>query len=168
MQTIALLLLAALATVLACAWLRRSKRTTFANIGEGTRESGNITKLTDAALASRFLLVIKGTDDAHVAVAASTDEPWGCVTDEAAGAEEPVNVAILSCKAGTIRMVTDGGGALAIGDNLVPATGGKVKIAGTTAATKYFIVGKAMSAAAATDGIEVEVAPIGAWKTMPA
>lgn len=134
----------------------------LANIAEGTH-AGGITKLTDAAQALRFALVKVGTDGDHVAVAGAADTPYGVCTDEAAAAEEPVNVQPLATAHGTMRVVNDATGALAVGDQLVPAAAGKVKKI-AAGAGNYYVVGIAMQTAAA-DGDVLEIIPIGSWKT---
>ena len=143
---------------------RRGLSIDLANIGEGTHGNGALSKRTDAAHASRYLLGKFGSDVDHVAIAGAADVPLFLVTDEAAAAEDLVACQLLAVSDGTVKMVTNGAGVLAAGDLLVPAAGGKVakKAAG---AGNYYIVGIALQAAAATDGLELEVVPIGAWQT---
>lgn len=156
-----------LAAVLA--WLsvlaqRAMGRTALANIAEGTHQNGILNFRTDAALATRYLLLKRGSDDAHVAVAGASDTPIYVALDEAGAAEEPIACQAIACASGTIKLITNGAGALAAGDVLVPAAGGKVaKIA--AGAGNYYVVGIATAAVAATDGEQLEAIPIGAWKT---
>lgn len=134
----------------------------LANIAEGTREGG-LTKYADAAQTLRFALVKVGTDGDHVAVAGASDTPYGVCTDEAAAAEDIVNVVPLACANGTVKVVNDATGAIAVGDLLVPAASGKVKKI-AAGAGNYYVVGMAMQTASA-DGDVMEIIPIGAWKT---
>ena len=146
-------------------WVRRAKgQVALANIAEGTHQNGILNFRADAALASRYLLLKRGSDDAHVAVAGASDKPLYVALDEAAAAEDPVACQAIACACGTIKLVTNGAGALAAGDDLVPAAGGKVaKI--PAGAGNYYVVGIATAAVAATDGDQREAIPIGAWKT---
>jgi hypothetical protein len=146
-------------------WAHRARgRTALSNIAEGTHQSGILNFRADAALASRYLLVKRGSDDAHVAVAGAADAPLYVALDEAGAAEDPVACQAIGCCAGTVKLVTNGAGVLAAGDILVPAAGGKVaKIA--AGAGNYYVVGIATAAVAATDGDQLEAIPIGAWKT---
>jgi hypothetical protein len=134
----------------------------MANIAEGTRQGG-ITKFTDAAHTLRFLLVKFGSDANHVAIAGAADTPWGVCTDEAAAAEEEVNAQPLACCQGTIKLVNDATGALAVGDLVVPAASGKTKKI-AAGAGNYYVVGMVVQAAT-SDGDVYEAIPIGAWKT---
>jgi hypothetical protein len=128
-------------------------RLVASNIAEGTH-SGNLTKLTDAAIATRFLLVKKGSDTAHIAVcSAITDRPIGVCTDEAAAAEEPVNVALLGSSKSTLKVVASG--AIASGTRVAVTAAGKVQ---TAVATQYPI-GIALTDAGA-DGDILEIDPI--------
>lgn len=123
------------------------------NIAEGTH-AGNITRLTDAAIATRFLLVKKGTDTNHIAVcSAITDRPIGVCTDEAAAAEENVNVALLGSSKTTLKMVA--GAAITSGARVATMASGKVQ----TAVTTQYPIGVALTDAAA-DGDIIEVDPI--------
>lgn len=141
-----------------------SRRIALANIGEGERLTGNLPRLSDGAIATRHLLVKRGTDDKHIALAGAADTPYGICTDEASAAEEPVNVRLLACASQTVKLVSDGSGALAFGDILVPAASGKVKKI-AAGAGNYYVVGMCLATVAATDGEVFEAAPIGAWKT---
>lgn len=134
----------------------------LANIAEGTHD-GSLTKYSDGAIASRFLLVKAGTDSDHIALSGATDTPYGVCTDEASAAEEEVNVNLLACNKQTQKVTNDATGAIAFGDLLVPAANGKVKKI-AAGAGNYYVVGMALQAAAA-DGDIFEMAPIGAWKT---
>lgn len=125
------------------------------NIAEGVHGDGCVTKLTDAALATRNLLVKIGSDISHVAVTtAATEIPLGFVNDEATAAEEYVNVQLLGSKQGTVLAVASA--AITAGDLVVAAANGKIATLSAGAGT-YYIVGRALNAAGA-DGDLVEVA----------
>lgn len=155
----------AAAAALLSSWVCRARGlTALSNIAEGIHQTGVLNFRADAALASRYLLLKRGSDDAHVAVAGASDTPIYVALDEAAAAEDPVACQAIACAGGTIKLVTNGAGALAAGDVLVPAAGGKVaKIA--AGAGNYYVVGIATAAVAATDGDQLEAIPIGSWKT---
>lgn len=162
-----LALLAALAmSAIAASFQRllRPRSIALANIAEGVHGSGILNFRTDAAHSTRYLLVKRGTDDAHVAIAAAVDTPLYICQDEATAAEDPVACLAIAAASSTVKVVTDGTGALAAGDVLVPAAGGKVKKI-AAGAGNYYVVGIATAAVAATDGDELEMIPIGAWKT---
>jgi hypothetical protein len=90
----------------------------FANIGEGTRESGHISLLGDATsnsgagplTTSRYLLVKFSTDGNHFTNCGSGDTPLGIAQDvwDANNTDVPVNIAICGAAPGTQRVVTDG------------------------------------------------------------
>jgi hypothetical protein len=127
-----------------------------ANIAEGTHEGG-ISKLADAAITTRYLLVTRGTDDDHIAaVTAITDEPLGVCEDEPAAAEDPVNVQLLGLSARTMKMVA-GEAIASINTRLYMGATGKVMKESGTPAT-YWFVGKNLTVAGA-DGDVIEVIP---------
>lgn len=152
---ITLLILPLLATAL-CLWRKRNHGLAI-NVGEGTHESGCVTRRADAVISTRHLLVKIGSDAAHIAVtAAVTDIPLGVVPDEAEAIEDPVHVRLLGCSPGTVKMVANAeitAGALVT----VGAAGGKVAPLPAGAGT-YYIVGRALTYASG-DGAELEVAP---------
>jgi hypothetical protein len=112
-----------LAWTAAFPFLARAK-TQFANVGEGTRESGHDSLIFDAggatanaaALAAnttskgRYLLYKKSTDADHITVCGLNDVSVGICQDayDANNADVPVNVALHGCAPGTQRVVTDG------------------------------------------------------------
>ena len=81
--------------------------------------------------------------------------PLGVANDEASAAEESVNVQLLGSKQGTVLMVASA--PITAGDLLQAAAAGKVATLGTGGNGTYYIVGRALNAAAA-DGDLVEVA----------
>jgi hypothetical protein len=120
----------------------------------GQHEGGNITKFTDAAITERFLLGKIGSAADRIAVAGAADIPIGVITDEAAGAAEPVNVRLLGSSRGTQTMVASA--PIAQGALLEPAANGRVATLGAGAGTHH-VVGRALDAAAnAGDLIEVD------------
>jgi len=131
----------------------------LANIAEGTHGGGAFSKKADAAIA-RYRLCKFGSDADHVVYAGAGEQALFVATDEAGAAEDLIGVQALALSGGTVKMVTNGAGVLAAGDLLVAAANGKVakKAAG---AGNYYVVGVAAQAAAATDGDELEVIPIG-------
>jgi hypothetical protein len=123
------------------------------NVAEGTH-TDSVSKLTDAAIATRHLLYRRGSDDNHIAASAASDAlpPLGPVADEAAAAEEYVAVQLLG-KGSTKLMIASE--AMTVGDEVWTAAAGKVQDR-TAAAGTYWIVGTALTAAGA-DGDIIEV-----------
>lgn len=126
-----------------------------ANIAEGTHGDGNITKLSDAAMALRHTLVKEGSDVDHIAVTtANTEIPMGVCNDEATAAEENVNVQLLGSKPGTIIMKAHA--AITKGDFMVPAAAGRAQtMTGLSSVTTY-IIGIALNTVTTQDD-DVEV-----------
>lgn len=157
-QLIAIILMVALIglllAVLRPALLKRSTHGLAVNVAEGTH-GPTLSKRSDAAITSRYLLGKVGSDIGHTAVtAAVTDIPLGVIIDEASAAEEVVGVALLGVFPGTVKMVANAAitaGALVS----VGAAGGKVATLPGAAGT-YYIVGRALTAAGA-DGDVIEV-----------
>jgi hypothetical protein len=133
--------------------ISRSGTTAFANIAEGTHADGCITKLTDAAIATRFLLFKVGSDGNHIAANGANDMPLGIVDDEASAAEKRVSVQLLGVRSGTLLMVASE--AITVGENVYSAASGKIQDLPAGAGT-YYRVGVALTAAGA-DGDLVEV-----------
>jgi hypothetical protein len=107
------------------------------------------------ALATRYLFVKAGADDEHIAaVTATADKPIGVITDEAAAAEDPVNVELIGVTNRTLPLVA--AGAIAIAADVYMTATGKVDIK-PTAAGVYWRIGVALTAPGA-DGDSVEVA----------
>lgn len=112
------------AGVLALLLRARKPKVTFANIGEGTRETGRDSLIWDATTATtlatvltanatsggRFLLVKKSTDTDHITTCTTNDVSIGVCQDayDANNADVPVNVAIHGAVPGIQRVVTDG------------------------------------------------------------
>lgn len=157
MKFISLLIMAVslLALLATCVWLaKRNSLTLLANVAEGTHQNA-LTRLADAALATRFLLVKIGSDANHVAACGVGDIPLGIATDEPAAAEDPVNVELLGVGERTLLGVASA--AIAAGDLVVAAASGKLRTLPTAAGT-YYIMGRALGAAGA-DGDTIEFVP---------
>lgn len=123
----------------------------LANIAEGVHGDGNITKKSDAAMATRHVLVKIGSDIDHIAVTtACTEVPLGVCNDEATAAEDNVNVILLGQKQGTILIV----GTATAGDMLEAAASGKA-VTLTGGGGAHYIIGRALNTA--TDDL-IEVA----------
>ncbi|MDB6108263.1 MAG: hypothetical protein JWR69_13 [Pedosphaera sp.] len=136
---------------LASFWPGRNAQVEFANVAEGTHTNGQITRLTDAALATRFFVVKIGSDADHVAVsAANTDIPLGICTDEAPAAEELVSIALLGAAPGTLKAVA--GAAIAAGAFIQSNGDGTVITLKATSGT-WYIIGRAITAAAAANDV---------------
>lgn len=135
--------------------LFRPARLTFlANVADGTHH-GTITKLADAAITTRFLLVKIGSDAAHIAANGANDCPLGVCEDEPSAAEEPAAVALFGCASRTLKMQASG--AVTVGAEVYTAASGKVSAVSAVAGT-YYRVGRALSAAT-DDVIEVDPYP---------
>jgi hypothetical protein len=133
------------------AGLRRQFATANAEGTTGTHEKA-IGRYTDAALTTRHLLVKKGSDGDHIALAGAADLAIGTVADEAAAAEARVHVNLLG-KGPTKKMVASA--VIAAHVRVFQAAGGKVQTLPGAAGT-YKCIGTSVSAAAAdNDVIEV-------------
>lgn len=156
----AILILAALATLVAGV-IRNRGRLSACNVAGGTH-AGSLTRKTDAAIATRHLLVKVGSDADHVAACGASEVPIGTVPDEASAAEENVEVALLGAAPSTRTMVASE--AIEAGEKVYTAANGKVQDLPAGAGT-YYCVGTALTPAAA-DGDEIEVDPAPAEKTV--
>jgi hypothetical protein len=127
----------------------------LSNIAEGTHD-GVITKLADAAITTRYLLVKFGSDVDHIAVLAADDDlPLGPCEDEPAAAEDPVAVPLLGCVPRTVKLVASE--AIDYGDEVFAVAGGKVQDTPVAKGT-YYRVGRAIQTVT-TDGDIVECIP---------
>ncbi len=117
------------------------KRLILSNIAEGTH-AGNITKHAASAITQKYLLG-KLQSNNKIAVSNSTDTPIGVITDEAAEADDIVNVALLGSN-DTLKMTADG--EIAAGAIVVTSDSGKVKELPTQSGT-YLQVGMALNTA---------------------
>lgn len=104
------------------------------------------------AITQRYVLVKKGTADNQMLLGDATTRPIGVCLDEP-GVDEEGAVFVLGAGTGTVRMVA----AAAITAGAPVYTSASGKVTATWAATA-FIVGRALTAAAAADDL-IEVAP---------
>ncbi len=126
----------------------------FANIGEGSHWSGNKSYLPDTAMTNRFNLVIIGSSQNNITPsAANTDMPLGVCTDspESTNLDVPVNVALLGCANGTLKVVL--GGTVNAGD-LLQSNGDGTAIKLLTTTGTFYVIGRALMAGVAGDTIE--------------
>ncbi len=115
---------------------------------------GSITRIADAAIATRNLLVKVGSTANHIAVmAAVTNVPIGVCIDKP-GIGDEIAVKLLGCADETLEMVA--GEAIGAGVRVFAGASGKVTLLPAGAGT-YFCVGTAITAAGAdADPIEVD------------
>jgi len=136
------------------AWRRKSEEPLyFANsITSGVHGFGCLTKRTDGAITTRYLIGKRGSDDLHVVpCSSSSDLPYCVLTDEAVAAEDLINAQVLG--QGDATQLVVAGGTIAFGDFLVTDAAGKaIKL--PTAPGTYFIIGMALEAAVANDHVE--------------
>ncbi|HSI08827.1 MAG TPA: capsid cement protein [Rariglobus sp.] len=97
-----------------------------------------------------------GADSRHATlIAAAADEPLGAFTDEAAAAEDLINLELAGLTERTLPLVADG--VIALGADVYSKGDGKVTVKPTAAGT-YWKVGKALTASTAdNDPIEVRM-----------
>ena len=107
----------------------------FANIGEGTRETGHATLFGDTnnppQTTSRFLLVKTSTDGDHYTTCTTNDMPLGINQDvyDPNNTDVPNSIAILGAARGTQRVVTDG--SISSGDHVKCGANGQATKATT-------------------------------------
>ena len=132
----------------------RPQCATFANIAEGSSPTGNKSYLPDAAITNRFNLVIIGSSQNNITPsAANTDIPLGVCTDapDSTLLDVPVNVAILGCANGTLKVVL--GGTVNAGDMLQSnGDGTAIKLLTTTGT--FYNIGRALMSGVSGDTIE--------------
>lgn len=129
----------------------RGQTMSLCNIGEGFQPRCK-TYLADGALTARNLLVKLGSDFVHVTPAGVSDIALGFATDETSAAEEGVAVNLLGVQErGALGVAS---GAIAAGDFLVAGATGTVRTLPVTTGT-YYIVGRAIKAAADTAPVEL-------------
>ena len=133
---------------------RSGSRAHFCNIAEGQAITGNKSYLPDFAIANRHTLVVPGSSPYNIAPGSvNTEIPLGICTDsaEATGLDVPVNVALLGCSRGTLKVLL--GGTVNAGDFLQSNGDGTAIKLITTTGTLY-IVGRALQSGVAGDTIE--------------
>jgi hypothetical protein len=94
------------------------RKAEFANVGEGTRETGHLALLGDTTANSgagplttnRFLLVKKSTDADHYNTCSLNDVSIGIAQDvyDPNNTDVPINIALHGASSGTQCVVTDG------------------------------------------------------------
>ncbi|MBN1671203.1 MAG: DUF2190 family protein [Kiritimatiellae bacterium] len=124
----------------------------LANVAEGSHV-GSLTKLADAAITTRHLLVKFGTDANHIAACGADEVPIGPCTDEPSAAEQNVNVAMLGMGDETLLVVASE--EVTYGSQVYTAASGKVQDTPTAAGTYYYI-GLALNTASG-DGELIEL-----------
>lgn len=121
----------------------------------GTHANGIVPRIAEVTLSPRYILVGQGTADTGVIVNVAATRPIGVCLDEPtfdSSKTTKAAVAVLGCASGTLKMVANG--AIAAGAPVYTAAAGKVS---STYGATYFLVGRALNAAAADLDI-VEVA----------
>lgn len=131
----------------------KKKRAAWLANGRVGAATGCVTRFAEAALATRYVLVKKGTADDEVLVCGATDRPLGVIQDSAA-LDEEVSVQLLGGSIGSVPMVASK--AIDVNDLVYTAAAGKVT---DTSGAGVYCVGVALTAAAA-DGDVFDVAPI--------
>ena len=138
-------------------WMRRRHRHRrgflAANIAEGTRECDSL--VPDAAVPARYLLVKRGSDPQHFAIAGAGDHPIGVCEDQTSAAGValpglPLRVNRLGVSTRTKKVAING--AVAQDDLLVPAANGYAQTLPTAAGT-YWVIGSAEQAVAGTPSV---------------
>jgi hypothetical protein len=113
------------------------------NIAGGVHADGNLTLKADAALSARFLRVKFGSDASHFALAGA-EAALGICTDDPDAVEDSYNVALFGASKGT--QVGVGSAAIAAGDYICGASGGKFQTMTSIANGTYYVEGKAVTA----------------------
>lgn len=144
----------ALLAGVALGFLPKKRTCSFANSVIGTHR-GSLTRLTDAAISTRYLLGTNGSDASHVAICGASTVPLGVIADESSAAEDPVEVELLGSAGSTVRMVANG--AISAGNLVYTAASGMVGTLSATAGT-YYCVGVALSASTVSGSV-IEVDP---------
>ena len=126
-----------------------------ANVGSSQRSRRY---LASGALATRYVFVKAGADDQHIAaVAATSDQPLGVITDEAAAAEDPIDVE-LPITDRTLPLVAAEAIAT-LNVDLYMSAAGKVGLKPTAAGTYWRVARNKTLAGAANDPVECELLP---------
>lgn len=128
------------------------------NVAGGTHD-GNVTRLAESPLASKYLFGALGTTDTDITAAGSGDttRAIGVITDEAASAGDPVNVALLGAVPGTQLALA--GATISAGDQLTADANSRAVSATTQPAATYHIYGIALKDTAAGELVEFVATP---------
>lgn len=161
-NVLAVLGVLAVAVFLVASTARRSRRNALVfalntlPTNQGTSRVSRRYKAT-AALATRYVFVKQGADDEHIAaIAATSDKPVGVIEDEAAAAEDGIDVLLPGATDKTV-LVLAGAAIATLNVDLYLTSVGKVVIKPTAAGT-YWKVGRNKTLAeAANDQVEVEL-----------
>jgi len=122
--------------------------------GARTHANGVITQFADAAIALEFAAVKVGSDASHVVItAASTDVPLGIAESKTDAAEDAVAVRLFG-KGGDTKVAVAGAAILRLARVICTAAGKLITL--PTAGGTYYVVGRALTAAAA-DGDQFEL-----------
>lgn len=148
--------------------LFRRDQVYFCNDGNiQVHDNGIVNRTTDAAL-GRYRLVKVGTSPlTSVAVTGTSDLPIGVTLDETSNTTDLTAVRLLAVGSGTVRMISDGTAAIAVGDELVAGTSGGVKTIGAGVGN-YIVIGRALTStliSATGDDAILEVAPCQSYRT---
>ena len=161
--TILALLLVAAALMISTASARRGIEQFANGLLVNITAKGHATRLADASFTQRYLLAKAGSDASHIAICTASDKPLGVVPDAtpttdiaASDLSYPLPVNFLGLNEDTERMVASG--VIALDAHVVPDAAGKVRSLPTSGGGTTYIVGKAVSAAAA-DLDQIEVIP---------
>lgn len=159
MNLVSIILLAALAVLIISTWAkgfqRRPRIFSLENVAEGVALEGQKSFLATAAHAARFLLVKKGADGYHIAVAGTGDDVIGISEDTPGAAEDQTSVALFGAAKGTRRVATTG--AFNFNTLLVPdATATGLARALPATSGTYRVIGRSLNLGAteATDVVE--------------
>ena len=112
-----------------------------ANVAEGTREFDSL--VPDAAVPARYLLIKRGSDTAHFALAGAGDRPIGVCEDQTSTAgmplpSLPLRVSRLGVSTRSKKVAVSG--TVAQDDFLVPAANGYAQTLPTVPGT-YWVIG---------------------------
>lgn len=141
---VALLVVLPLVAVMARAWGKDLKEVVTNSVVK-LYDGGIIPLAAEVAITTRHLLVQKGTADGGFIVNVANTRPWGVCIDEPDSGDK-ASVQMLGC--GLAKMVA--GEAIEVGDKVWTGAAGKVL---DTHATGAFLVGRAVTAAAADGDI---------------
>ena len=111
------------------------------------------TKKSDAVHTLHNLVVKTGTDADHIAICGKADRPLGICADAPDAVEYPATVEQFS---GPDTVLGVAAAAVAVGDELYTAANGKVANAATSSTGATYKVGRALTAAAADEEVEIE------------
>ena len=111
--------------------------------------------LSDAGLATRYLLVKRGSDANHFALCGAADCPLGPCFDQPAAAELEATIGLLGALEGTVPVI--GSEAITVDQDIYTAAGGKVQNTPAVAGT-YWRIGRSFTACDG-DGDEFYIVP---------